>query len=153
MTNFINALTIFILAIYYSVTPVHPMQCDPMLKDMVMQFKHETKDFNHNNRLVSIEIDYELDSLGICTQDRFGIRRVKILPPHKLKGFATMKAVLFHELAHCLLEVDHSAELILMQEFLPVDQRYWMLMLPVAMLELRGHLEKRKRFTPLGGMR
>ena len=104
-------------------------EIDPLVLDQTMGFVHRCQFEGICNyeylRLVSVKFtDIETEgTLGTCTIYKNGDR--KIILDNSIKGTAYLEIVVYHELAHCLLNLPHyEEELDIMNAYVPSPERY-----------------------------
>lgn len=144
-----QAKLFLILSLVYQSVPTYYLTASEHSKDVYTEYLSKTRKGKTVDRLVEIRETTELldtKMLGRCSQRSDGTRLIEILP-RELLGRHTYKAVLFHELAHCLHEVAHTYKLLLMSPLMYTEEVYWTIYLDVAMLELNEYLSGRPSST------
>lgn len=103
---------------------------DPTLEGIYAEYLEVTRDYpGHRLQVLAQTTDIEeLGLLGQCNR-QYGVgyfqRDVYVLPRHRFAGPLQYKALVFHELAHCIHDIDHDNNGLIMESSLYGGEQYW----------------------------
>jgi hypothetical protein len=117
---------------YFQVIP-HTKVKDPILKFHVENFVNDFKDIVPKEKLdINSITSYRFQSLGSdftapigrCIKWPYKYKEI-LISPYIINDYWILKAVVYHELAHCLFDLDHSEELGIMFQFQTKTNSYY----------------------------
>lgn len=112
MKHFIYIMIIAVLATGCGIEEDEPKVFDPALAPIVYEYIAYTPDKGHLDKLVSLKFGaVGSDSRhGLCEKDNIGSpfeKRYITIAPTNERGWV-LKAIVMHELAHCLHDKEHT---------------------------------------------